>query len=625
MVCFPDCSAFFNQRLVLEKRTEVMLWRESSTESWGLEIGKADDGLFIQSLLQDSPSIARWHREHPDPHFRIWPAYAILTVNGRETSDEMMEELRSANVVEMLGSSWFSQAVLSLTCAFMALSFVSLFMMSFAKKSTPVTTNFHKIALLVTGIAGVAYLCMALGIGIKEEADGSRVYWIRYVDWTLTTPLMLIELGILANAHRAQTWTLIAIDEFMLAFGIMSSLSVQGKWPLFMAGLLCFSVVGTKLFTSLQKQANALGGEAQILFNFVANRTAEIWCMYPRSAGWFRCRGTKTFPEEIEIAGYAIADVFAKCGIPMMAWVSSMSSAKLSLETTWSISQVRCPEEGCPPVETVLTDLSVKMPRPGAGVYKILKPFEDITKEGAELWLVIVPGPITASTAVEVMAAIAGTNAVLTPAMEVAGPWRTPPTTASVMAMYDRALSRLRGTRLSSSNFVGRGYHSIRIKAAAGPGVVSTFYLSNNGGLYDKTKTHPWVELDFEIMGNMAGGHSRIWTNMFTDIAVEHNDWITVPFDVSADVHEYGFELSDNSIAFKVDGVAYRTVDIRNHQEHRRLPRDVKNAIWTSSLQKFISVWGKSASDPGEGIMEFRNAMGLLNGNHFPAVADYIL
>lgn len=42
------------------------------------------------------------------------------------------------------------------------------------------------------------------------------------------------------------------------------------------------------------------------------------------------------------------------------------------------------------------------------------------------------------------------------------------------------------GTRLSSSNFVGRGYHSIRIKAASGPGVVSTFYLSNNGGLYDK-------------------------------------------------------------------------------------------------------------------------------------------
>lgn len=29
--------------------------------------------------------------------------------------------------------------------------------------------------------------------------------------------------------------------------------------------------------------------------------------------------------------------------------------------------QVRCPEEGCPPVETVITDLSVKAPKPGAG------------------------------------------------------------------------------------------------------------------------------------------------------------------------------------------------------------------------------------------------------------------
>ena len=81
-----------------------------------------------------------------------------------------------------------------------------------------------------------------------------------------------------------------------------------------------------------------------------------------------------------------------------------------------------------------------------------------------------------------------------------------------------------------------------------------------------RTKTHPWVELDFEIMGNMAGprteagresqkdvprweeqcpatgpgGQSRIWTNMFTGIAVEHNQWIIVPFDVTQDYHEYG-------------------------------------------------------------------------------------
>eukprot|EP00439_Symbiodinium_sp_Y106_P072231 s574_g13.t1 len=176
------------------------------------------------------------------------------------------------------------------------------------------------------------------------------------------------------------------------------------------------------------------------------------------------------------------------------------------------------------------------------------------------------------------------------------------------------------GTRLSAPhNFVGRGYHSVRIKAAPGPGVVTTFYLSNNGGLYDKTKTHPWVELDFEIMGNMAGpgGQSRIWTNMFTGIAVEHNQWIIVPFDVTQDYHEYGFDLGDNSISFKVDGVAYRTTDIQNYD-------DVRASIWSTNFQEFVSVWGQSSQDPGEGVPDFQNAMGLLDANPygFPRYAE---
>ena len=58
--------------------------------------------------------------------------------------------------------------------------------------------------------------------------------------------------------------------------------------------------------------------------------------------------------------------------------------ASIGKETTWSIAQVRCPEEGCPPVETVITDLSVKAPKPGAGVYKVLKAFADVTKEDVQ-------------------------------------------------------------------------------------------------------------------------------------------------------------------------------------------------------------------------------------------------
>merc|ERR1712113_267001 len=165
---------------------------------------------------------------------------------------------------------------------------------------------------------------------------------------------------------------------------------------------------------------------------------------------------------------------------------------------------------------------------------------------------------------------------------------------------------------------VGTGVHSMGIKAAPGAGVATTYYLSNNGGLYDKTKTRPWVELDFEIMGHMAGPESKIWTNMFTGIAVEHNKWITVPFDVSADYHTYAFVLSETSVEWSVDGVAYRKEDLSAFF-------DVKSSISSGRLQEFISVWGKSLAEPGEGIPAFQAGLSKLdyNTNTFPIHAGF--
>jgi len=100
--------------------------------------------------------------------------------------------------------------------------------------------------------------------------------------------------------------------------------------------------------------------------------------------------------------------------------------------------------------------------------------------------------------------------------------------------------------------------------------------------------------------------------------AVEHHQWITVPFDVTADYHTYTFAVTDHSIAWMVDGVSYRTVDLTDFS-------DVQQAIASSAFQEFISVWGKSASELGEGILAFREGLGLLDENtsNFPIFAGY--
>jgi len=120
------------------------------------------------------------------------------------------------------------------------------------------------------------------------------------------------------------------------------------------------------------------------------------------------------------------------------------------------------------------------------------------------------------------------------------------------------------GMRMSSNFKVGLGIHSMTIKAAPGAGVATTFYLSTNGGLYDKMKRTPWVEIDWEILGLQAGPRTQIWTNLFTGVAQEHNQMITVPFDVSDDYHTYSFHISKSRVSWVVDGVTYRTVDIRS-------------------------------------------------------------
>eukprot|EP00927_Polykrikos_kofoidii_P051567 TRINITY_DN45367_c0_g1_i1.p1 TRINITY_DN45367_c0_g1~~TRINITY_DN45367_c0_g1_i1.p1 ORF type:complete len:174 (+),score=29.14 TRINITY_DN45367_c0_g1_i1:53-523(+) len=60
-------------------------------------------------------------------------------------------------------------------------------------------------------------------------------------------------------------------------------------------------------------------------------------------------------------------------------------------EPNWSICQVRCKEACCPPVETILTDLNVKNPCPGKGVYKIFKPIPDVTQADVEAVLSLPP------------------------------------------------------------------------------------------------------------------------------------------------------------------------------------------------------------------------------------------
>merc|ERR1712185_225154 len=98
-------------------------------------------------------------------------------------------------------------------------------------------TSLH-VGGLVTLVAGVHYMYM-------------REYWVqvhkspivyRYVDWSITVPLQMIEFNLILKAagkpvSTGMFWRLLLGTVAMLAFGYCGEIAVLPPWPAFACGL----------------------------------------------------------------------------------------------------------------------------------------------------------------------------------------------------------------------------------------------------------------------------------------------------------------------------------------------------------------------------------------------------
>jgi len=95
---------------------------------------------------------------------------------------------------------------------------------------------------IVNTVASLAYLTMALGYGFTTKCDGRDFYYARYVDWIITTPIMLYKYVQLAHGGDELTQIfLIVLDIFMIAAGLIGELVTGSeRWAFFGFGMLTF-------------------------------------------------------------------------------------------------------------------------------------------------------------------------------------------------------------------------------------------------------------------------------------------------------------------------------------------------------------------------------------------------
>ncbi|WP_255151300.1 bacteriorhodopsin [Halorarius halobius] len=184
--------------------------------------------------------------------------------------------------------------------------------------------EFYIVTIFITAIAFVNYLAMALGFGLTTVTIGNEdlpIYWARYTDWFFTTPLLLIDLGLLAGANRNELSSLVGLDMLMIGTGALATLSAGQGFLSVGARRLVWWGVSTGfllvllyfLFGTLSEKAGRLDDSAASKFTTLRNLIVVVWLVYP--VWWLLgTEGLGLISLYIETLGFAVLDVVAKVG-----------------------------------------------------------------------------------------------------------------------------------------------------------------------------------------------------------------------------------------------------------------------------------------------------------------------
>ena len=148
--------------------------------------------------------------------------------------------------------------------------------------------------------AALSYFAMASGDGINfhevvtkthnkhvpdtTEVVKRQVYWARYVDWSITTPLLLLDLALVAGLNGAHITMAIVADLVMVLTGLFAAYGDEGtaqKWGWYAIACIAYLVIVWHLAVHGRAMAMSKGGKVGGFFASIAGFTLILWTAYP--------------------------------------------------------------------------------------------------------------------------------------------------------------------------------------------------------------------------------------------------------------------------------------------------------------------------------------------------------
>ncbi|ORY79476.1 hypothetical protein BCR37DRAFT_349732 [Protomyces lactucae-debilis] len=236
-----------------------------------------------------------------------------VEVNSAFPGDNHFPDLSSVSAIDDDGSSFYWAIFAVMTASALAFTFM-------ATRVAPRERVFHYITIAIVSVAAVAYFTMASNLGsvaiAVEFANYSnlpfrQVFYARYIDWFVTTPLLLLDLLLLAGMPWSEIIFTIIMDEIMIVTGLLGALTPSSyKWGYWTFGMFAFFWVAYVLIFTARKRAMALGSDVHRVFLGISIWTAFLWTLYP--IAWGLSEGGNVTSSDGEAVFYGVLDLLAK-------------------------------------------------------------------------------------------------------------------------------------------------------------------------------------------------------------------------------------------------------------------------------------------------------------------------
>jgi len=236
--------------------------------------------------------------------------------NAIQVNDDAVNGSHAHIAITTHGSDWYWAVCAVMTVA--TFSFIGLSITVPRERRV-----FHYITAAVTMVAAIAYFSMAsnlgwVGIDVEYRRNGGgvggqarEIFYVRYIDWFITTPLLLMDLLLTAAMPWPTIIFVVIVDEMMIVTGLVGALVSSGyKWGYFVFGCVGLLYIFYVLVWEARRNSAAIGKDVGKVFMICGSLTALLWWLYP--IAWGVCEGGNVITADSEAVFYGILDVLAK-------------------------------------------------------------------------------------------------------------------------------------------------------------------------------------------------------------------------------------------------------------------------------------------------------------------------